>query len=121
MQKFSEIACAAPVTTWMPLDNYQQYTAFARAGDVSPLDTVTVQLRKATDSSGTNAANHGSAVSLTPTGGVSVRAEDLGDFSASLQYKYVSAVVTDEDSPNTVTSYAVLTDPRYQGRDALAV
>lgn len=120
MQKFSEIACAGPVTDWFPLDNYQQYTAFARAGDVSPLDSVTIQLRKATDASGTNATDHGDPVTFTPTGGVSVRAEDLGDFSADLQYKYVSAVVTDEDSPNSVTSYAVLTDPRYQGVDALA-
>jgi len=119
MKKFSEVACAGPVTTWFPLDNYQQYTAFARAGDVSPLDTVTIQLRKATDAGGSNATNHGDPVNLTPTGGVSVRAEDLGDFSATLQYKYVSAVVTDEDSPNTVTSYAVLTEPRYQGKDAL--
>lgn len=121
MKKFSEVACFAPVTTWLPLANYQQYTAFARAGDASPLDSVTIQLRKATDSSGTNATDHGSPVTLTPTGGVSVRAEDLGDFSASLQYTHVSAVVTDEDSPNSVTSAAIVTEPRYQGKDVLDV
>lgn len=116
MRKLNEVAAYLPVTTWVPLTNYQSYTAFARAGSASPLDDVTIQLRKATDASGTNAANHGSAVTAAVTAGVSVRAEDLGNFSASLPYKYVSAVVTDEASPNTVTSAAILTDPRYAGK-----
>lgn len=120
MNKFSEVACGAPVTTWLPLANYQQYTAFARAGDTSPLDSVTIQLRKATDGSGTNAANHGSAVTAAPTAAASVRAEDLGDFADGVPFTHVSATVTDEDSPNSVTSYGIVTDPRYQGVDVLA-
>ncbi len=119
MNKLSEVISCAPVTTWLPLTNYQQYTATARAGDASPLDSVTIQLRKATDSSGTNATDHGSPVTFTPSGSVSVRAEDLGDFSSSLQYTHVSASVTDEDSPNSVTSYGIASDPRYQGLDVV--
>jgi len=113
MNKFSEISTFRPVTTWVPLTNFQQYTAYAEAGDASPLDDVTIQLRKATDASGTNAANHGSAVTAAPRASASVRAEDLGDFSTSLQYTHVSASVSDEDSPNTLTSAGILTDPRF--------
>lgn len=108
MNKFAEIAEGYPVTTWVPLTNYQQYTALARAGDVSPRNGVTIQLRKATDSSGAGATNLGSAVTGDDWANASCRAEDLGD------YTHVSATVTDQDSPNTVTSFAVLTDPRYQ-------
>lgn len=108
MNKLAEVVEGYPVTTWVPLTNYQQYTALARAGDVSPRNGVTVQLRKATDSSGTGATNLGSAVTGDNFANASARAEDLGD-----GYTHVSATVTDDDSPNTVTSFAVLSDPRF--------
>lgn len=111
MNKLSEVIVGVPVTTWVPLTNYQQYTAVARAGDVSPRNGVTIQLRKATDSSGTGATNHGSAVTDDDRAEASLFAADIGD------YTHVSATVTDQDSPNTVTSFAILSDPRFAALD----
>lgn len=117
MNKLAEKIVGAPVTTWVSLKNYQQYTAVARCGTASPLDDVTIQLRKATDASGANATNIGSAVTAKTHAEASLRAEDLGDFSATVPYAFVSASVSDEASPNTVTSYAVLSDARYPALD----
>lgn len=111
MNKLSEKIVGVPVTTWVSLKNYQQYTAVARAGDVSPRNGVTIQLRKATDASGTGATNHGDPVTADNHAEASLFAADLGD------YTHVSATVTDEDSPNTVTSFGILSDARYPALD----
>lgn len=111
MNKLSEKIVGVPVTTWVPLTNFQQYTVVARAGDTSPLDDVTIQLRKATDASGTGATNHGSAVTAAGHAEASLFAADIGD------YTHVAATVTDEDSPNSVTSFAILSDARYPALD----
>ncbi len=119
MNKLGEVTTYYPVGTWVPLTNYQQYTAFARAGTASPLDDVTVQLRKATSAGGAGATNHGSAVTAKVAANASLRAEDLGTDGSGVPYTHVSAVIADEASPNTVTSAAILSDPRYAGeRDA---
>lgn len=118
MNKFTEVAAFYPVSTWVPLANYQQYSAFARAGTASPTDSVTVQLRKATNAGGSNAANQGAAVTGHPHAETSVRAEDLGNFSAGVPFTHVSAVVTDAASPNTVVSAGILTQPRFAGQPA---
>lgn len=113
MNKLGEVIRGKPSTEWAKLDNYQQYTCVADAGTASPLDSVTVQLRKATAAGGTNATNHGTAVTGFGFANASLRAEDLGEFSAGVPYTHVSAVVTDAASPNTVTSFGILSDPRY--------
>lgn len=99
-------------TTWVELSKYREYVALARSGTASPTDDVTIQLRKATSSGGANAANHGSAVTGAGFAATSVRDDELGDFAAGVPFTHVSAVITDEASPNTVNSVCYLTGKR---------
>ena len=98
--------------TWVSLAKYREYVVMARAGTASPTDDVTIQLRKATDASGSNPANHGSAVTAAGFACTSVRDDELGDFAAGTPYTHVSATITDEASPNTVHSVAYLQGKR---------
>lgn len=98
------------VTEWVSLADYAQYLVGVRAGDVSPRNGVTVQLRKATSSGGAGATNHGSAVTADDRVQVSCRASELGQDGSGVQYTHVSATVTDEDSPNSYTALAYRVD-----------
>lgn len=100
--------------TWVSLAKYREYVATARAGTVSPLDDVTIQLRKATNSSGANATNHGSAVTAAGFAATSVRDDELGNYNSdpSTPFTHVSATISDEASPNTVHSVCYLTGKR---------
>lgn len=104
--RLNEQATPDLVSSWVSMADYREYTAFAVAGDVSPRNGVTIQLRKATDASGTGAANHGSAVTADDRCSATLLAEDLGQTGGGVQYTHVSATVTDQDSPNTYTALA---------------
>lgn len=105
-KRLNEMATPDLATSWVSMADYREYTAFAVAGDVSPRNGLTIQLRKATSSGGANAANHGSAVTADDRASATLLAEDLGEFSAGVPYTHVSATITDEDSPNTLTALA---------------
>ena len=95
---------------WVSMADYAQYLVAVRAGDVSPRNGVTIQLRKAINSGGTGATNHGSAVTADDRLQASLRASELGQDGSGVQYTHVSAVITDEDSPNTYTALCFRAD-----------
>lgn len=105
--RLNEQATPSLVTTWVSLADYREYTVFAAAGAASPLDDVTIQLRKATSSAGANATDHGAAVTNNAQASATLLAEDIGEFSAGVPFTHVSATVTDEASPNVVQSLAL--------------
>lgn len=110
--KLSEVAVASLVTEWVSMADHNQYSVFARAGDVSPRNGVTIQLRKALNSSGSGAVNHGSAVTADDQVGATLLASELGVDGAGVQYTHVAAIVTDQDSPNSYTALALRSSPR---------
>lgn len=97
-------------TEWVSMADYAQYLVAVRAGDVSPLNGVTIQFRKATSAGGAGATNHGSAVTADDRAQASLRASELGQDGSGVQYTHVSATVTDQDSPNTFTALAFRAD-----------
>ncbi|GIK49598.1 MAG: hypothetical protein BroJett013_22950 [Alphaproteobacteria bacterium] len=99
-------------TSWVSMAAYREYTVFGVAGDVSPRNGVTIQLRKATSAGGANATNHGSPVTADDRVSATLLADELGQNGSGVQYTHVSAVVTDEDSPNTFTALAFRSRPR---------
>lgn len=103
------------VTAWTPIADAREYGVLVLAGDVSPINGVTVQFRKATSSGGAGATNHGSAVSADDRLITSILAADLGVDGSGVQYTHVSATVTDQDSPNSYTALAVLADLKDNG------
>ena len=107
------LSLPALATSWLSVADYREYIVAAVAGDVSPLNGVTIQLRKATSSGGANAANQGDAVTFDDAGYASLNVEDLGETGGGVQYTHVSATVTDQDSPNTVTALAFRAKPRF--------
>jgi hypothetical protein len=101
--------------------NHFQVTAIATQVDADSPETVTVQLRKATDASGTNAADFGTAgtgtSSATDSNIHAVQTEwsdDLGFHASGLPFTHVSAVVSDDATPES-DAYGVVvrSDPRY--------
>lgn len=99
-------------TSWVSMAAHREYTVFGVAGDVSPRNGVTIQLRKATSAGGANATNHGSAVTADDRVSATLLADELGEFSAGVPFTHVAAVVTDQDSPNTYTAMAFRSQPR---------
>ena len=99
------------ISEWVSMADFRKYLVAVRAGDVSPLNGVTIQLRKATSSGGAGATNHGSAVTADDRAMAELNAEDLGQVGG-VQYSHVQATVTDQDSPNTYTALAFRGDGR---------
>lgn len=111
--KFAESVKAKDVNdgnpaTWVKMDQAREYCVVARAGTASPADDVTIQLRKATSSGGAGAVNHGAAVTAAGFAAASALAQDLGVDGSNVQYTHVSAVVSDETSPNAYSAVAFL-------------
>jgi hypothetical protein len=99
--------------TWVAMDQHREYTVTSRAGDVSPLNGVTVQIRKATSAAGANATDVGSPVTADDQVIVSAFSADLGEFSAGVPFTHFSATVTDQDSPNSHITNAVRRGARF--------
>jgi hypothetical protein len=120
MNKLSELAVASPAASWVSMENYRQVSGIAVVADADTGETVTVQLRKATDASGTNAANFGTAVvvtgAATDTDISAIQTEwsqALGSFSAGVPFTHVSATLSTGASPETVTGVVLRSEPRF--------
>jgi len=120
MNKLSELAVATPVGNWVSMENYKQVSAVGVVLDADSAEAVTVQLRKATDASGTNAANFGTAVVVTSgatdtdiTAIHSEWAQALGSFSAGVPFTHVSASITTDASPETAFGVVLRSEPRF--------
>lgn len=104
------IRVSAAAGAWFPIAGMKAVTGVAvSAVASSPLSSVTVQLRKATDASGSNPANLGD--SKTSNWGVAktALAEELGYLEAAqtTPYTHVQCVVTDSASPNTANGVLI--------------
>jgi hypothetical protein len=91
---------AGGVDTWTPMAQAKEFVVVATAAGASPAANITIQLRKATAVGGTNATNHGTAVTASGAAKAQLFAADLGEFSAGVPFTHVSAVITDDVSPD---------------------
>lgn len=111
--RLSELLRAGDPAVWYSMAGMKAVTAAAIALHASsPLNTVTVQIRKATSVAGANAANLGTAVSATYAALQTALTEELGNFNSSTPFTHVSAVITDEKSPNAYSAM-LLFEPTY--------
>lgn len=128
--KLSEQLNAFPSGVWVAAALYMQYMGVAFVQNADGGESVTVQLRKATDSSGTNAANFGTAKTVTLAGTSPAanelitaaqdgRSDELGDFADGVPFTHVSVSVSDSSSPESVVGFLVVGDPRFSA-DTLA-
>lgn len=115
--KLNERLAVSRPDEWVPMDLHRQVVATAIIAATSPPGQVTVQLRKATDANGTNAANLGTAVTAEDQATAQAYASDLGVHAGSgLPFTHVSAVVTPPGSPPVdVAAVVIRGDGRYNG------
>jgi len=118
--KLNEREVYSPAGNWVPVANYRQFVGVGVLENADSTETVTVQLRKATDASGTNPANHGTAVVGTSSGAdqdlvVSAQAyaSELGKTGGGLAYTHVCALVTDTGSPENSYGIVIRGDGRF--------
>lgn len=125
--RLAEVVKVADPATWNPISGMKAVTGIVRALLASsPSNEVTIQLRKATDNAGSNAANLGSSVTGDYAVAVTALAEELGYYNddPDTPYTHVSATITDEKSPNAYSAVLVFepkdvtpsSDTRYVNR-----
>lgn len=112
--KFAEVAAVGSASVWLPIKGYNEASCAVVADPTSsPSNEVTVQLRKATNNAGANAANLGSAVTGDYGVIASALAEELGEHTDGTPFTHVSAMITDEASPNTYDAVMLFTKADY--------
>jgi len=102
--------------TWVSMALHARFGAAAVMELADAGEGVTVQLRKATDASGTNAADVGDPVTTVSgatntdiTAVAEASADELGEFSAGVPFDFVSATISTAGSPAAgETKYGVL-------------
>lgn len=99
--KINERLAFSRTGDWVSMENYAQVCAAAIAPAASPETSITVQLRKATDASGSNAADLGTAVTADSKAIAQAYAEDLGETAGGVAFTHVAAVIADGVSPNS--------------------
>lgn len=113
-------------TAWFAMANYDRVAGFASLPGAEVAESVTVQLRKATDAAGTNAANLGAAVTTTATVAntdlIAVQeamADDLGKTGGGLQFTHVSITVTkSSDTEVASAGYLLRANGRFGTKSA---
>lgn len=106
--RLAELVRIADPAVWTPIAGMKAVTGIVRALYASsPLNEVTIQLRKATSVAGANAANLGTAKTGDYAAVVTALAEELGAFSSTVDFTHVSATITDEKSPNAYAAVLV--------------
>lgn len=128
--KLSERLNVFPAGVWVSAAGWERFLGVAYVENADGAETVTAQLRKATDASGTNAANFGSATVTTLSGSSPAddetikaaadgKADQLGRTAGGVQFTHVSLLVSDGSSPETGTGVLIVGDARYS-KDTLA-
>lgn len=124
--RLSERINVFPAGVWVSAAAFAQFVGVATLVGADDGETVAAQLRKATDGSGTNAADFGAAVTTasdsadeTIKAAADGRADELGQTEAGLAYTHVSLAVEGTSSPETGTGVLIAGDARYSG-DTLA-
>lgn len=121
-RKLSETVMVFPSGTWVDASKYRQFLGVGFLAAADGGESVTVQLRKATDAAGAGAVNFGAAVTVTEPGtspaandlltaAADGRADELGQI-AGVQYTHVSVTITDDASPEASTGFLIAGDAR---------
>lgn len=116
--KLSEQLNVYPAGTYVSAALFTQFLAVAFLAGAETGEAVTVQARKATDSSGTGATNHGTAVTVTATAngdlkvGQDFRADQLGAVGG-VPYTHVTLVASDTGDTETAVGYLIAGDARF--------
>lgn len=122
--KISERINAYPAGTWVSAALFTQFCAIAFLAGADGTETVTIQARKATDASGTNATNHGDPVTVTNPqtspatsndikAAVDFRSDQLGETGGGVPYTHVSFVASDTGDTETATGVLIAGDARF--------
>lgn len=109
--KLSERLYAVPPGVWVSAALFTQFVGVAYATLADGGESVTAQLLKATDASGTGSTNFGTAVTTTQAGtsplddelllaAADGRSDQLGENGSGVQYTHVSLQQTDTTSPS---------------------
>lgn len=106
--KLNERLAFSALAAWVAMEAYNQVVAVGQVAETSPETDVTVQLRKATDASGSNAADLGTAVTSPTQAVAQAYASDLGETEDGTPYTHVSATVTGAGSPAADSSGVVI-------------
>jgi len=101
------LAFSAP-GAWVSMADYRQVVAYGAVADTSPDTDVTVQLRKATAASGSNATNFGTAVTGPTQAVAQGYASELGATAGGVPFTHVSATITGAGSPAADSSGVVI-------------
>lgn len=122
-RKLHEVINCSDSAAWVAMEAYRQVTGVGILVDADDGEGVTVQLRKATDASGTGAADLGSPVTVTSsatdvdvTAMASAYADELGETAGGVAFTHVSASVTKAGSPapaETLTAFVIRSDGRF--------
>lgn len=102
--KLNERLVFSAPATWVSMADYRQVVAVGRVAETSPTTDVTVQLRKATDASGSDAADLGTAVTTATQAIAQAYASDLGKTAGGTPFTHVSATITGAGSPPASSS-----------------
>lgn len=110
--KLSERMLVVAAGVWVSAANFERFLGVGFQADADSPETVTVQLRKATDASGTGATNFGTAGVATAgspadedlTAYADGKADQLGRTEAGVEYTHVSVTISDAASPEAAAS-----------------
>lgn len=109
---------AAKTSAYQSMANRFRVLAVVTTGTVAATKKVTVQLKQATDSSGTGAKNLGTAVEATAgTGGEAIflTAEAaVGDLDIANGYSHVAVSVSTDDTNEPEAAAILLFDPAFR-------
>ena len=128
--KGSERINVYPVGVWVDASKFFQFTGVALLNLADGGDSVTAQLRKATDANGSNPANFGDAVTVSQPGSspaadelikaaANGRSDELGKTGGGVPYTHVSLSISG-GSPEIEQGVLIGFDPRYS-EDAIGV
>lgn len=122
-RKLHEVINCSDAAAWVAMEAYRQVTGVGILVDADDGEGVTVQLRKATDASGTGAADLGDPVTVSSdaadtdvTAMASAYADQLGETAGGVAFTHVSATVTKAGSPEpaeTLTAFVIRSDGRF--------
>ena len=122
-RKLHEAINCTDSAAWVSMQDYRQVTGVAIMVDADDGEGATIQLRKATDASGSNAADLGTAVTVSSTASnvdvtamASAYASELGETAGGTAFTHVSATATKAGSPapgETLTAFVIRSDSRF--------
>ena len=112
-----DVGTADVTGSWVDISNAKRFVVLAKAGAVTAVKALTVQLRQAKDAAGTDAKDLGAPVTSVGAGGnppADVEIERYsGDLDATNGFTHVTAVLGIDEAAKLGAAYVVRGDRRY--------